>query len=401
MTCRQNLTFWCCTLFLLFASSSKSQQNFTPDKISIAATDDKRDNYIKNTSIINMSFQIASVSFLMSTCLVYSILSELRNVHSFILCNYTSAMSVGYTISIVSFLIKEDSVDYSVCITNAFSTYFCFLASFFWLSIMSFDMWWTFRRFSSLQKNVRQREKRKLVFYSIFAWDLPFFIVVITVIVNYVSECLPEILRPSFREGNCWFPGTKEFVLYIYGYESICIISSICLSISTVLKIARYEKDISHLTDSESKRYNDNKKWFILCLKLFILQFITMGIKWSMMIWPKNPNPSYCFLCVLNLMKITPHFCVFIIFLCKKDIKRMLLKQFGCGLFLDDQCSTNVTSLSTSSCITSGDMSMQKKMNSCKQRICEKDRTEFQCCNVHKKILSQNQIIHACTMISN
>ncbi|XP_029177841.1 uncharacterized protein LOC114945716 [Nylanderia fulva] len=62
----------------------------------------------------------------------------------------------------------------------------------------------------------------------------------------------------------------------------MCIISSICLPISTVLKIGCYKKD-HRLIDSESKCYNDNKKWFNLYLKLFIVLFILIGIKWLML----------------------------------------------------------------------------------------------------------------------
>jgi len=123
---------------------------------------------------------------------------------------------------------------------------------------------------------------------------------------DFASENVPEILRPEFHTGDCWFAGKwtdciyyridllfiiiiyyllmlhfnisweienslhiiltgkGAFLLYYYGIKSICIISSICLSISTAVKIARYEKETGlRLTDSESKRYNDNKKWSV------------------------------------------------------------------------------------------------------------------------------------------
>lgn len=53
------------------------------------------------------------------------------------------------------------------------------------------------------------------------------------------------------------------YILYYHGPISVCTISSLCLSISTALKIARYKRDTDHhLQDSESRRYNDNKKWY-------------------------------------------------------------------------------------------------------------------------------------------
>ncbi|EFN72443.1 hypothetical protein EAG_07208, partial [Camponotus floridanus] len=57
--------------------------------------------------ILYLSCRIVSMLCLLTTFVVYSILPELRNIHTL----------VGY---------------------------FCLLSSFFWLSAMSFDVWWTF-----------------------------------------------------------------------------------------------------------------------------------------------------------------------------------------------------------------------------------------------------------------
>ncbi|XP_072744286.1 G-protein coupled receptor Mth2-like isoform X2 [Anoplolepis gracilipes] len=318
---------------------------------------------IESNKIIFVSFHIVCILFLVPVFLVYSILPELRNVHGFMLRNYSGALSVAYTIDIVTILIKADVVQYPVCLTVAFFTYFCFFTSFLWLTIMSFDMWWTFRGLCSLQKNINQGEKKKLVFYVIYAWSLPFILAVTSIIMDSVSENLPQLLRPEFRAGNCWFLHKGSFALYYYWLKSVCVISSICLSISTAVKIARYEKDTSrHLTNSESKQYNNNKKWFNLYLKLFILLFIVMGIKWSVMtISLFEEIMSLYFSYIINVVDILQNFCVFIIFVWKKKIKLMLQKRFSCGLF-PEAPSTNVTSLNSISS-TPGETSMQKKVN--------------------------------------
>ncbi|CAL1687358.1 unnamed protein product [Lasius platythorax] len=323
-------------------------------------------NNSNDVRIIYVSFHIVSILLLVSVFLVYSILPELRNVHGFMLRNYSGALFVAYIIDIVNIIIKADDVQHSVCITIAFFNYFLFLTSFFWLIMISFDMWWTFRGFCSLQRNSRQRGKKKLVYYAIYAWGCPFIFAIISVIMDSVSkDIIPKILQPEFHEGDCWFLGKETFALYYYGLKSFCIFSSICLSISTALKIARYEKDTGlRLSDSESKRYNDNKKWFNLYLKLFIVLFIVMGIKWSIMTvsWLFGDISNYVSY-VINLVDIIQNLCTFIIFVWKKKIKRMLLKRFDCGLFPKAGCETNVTS---STCTTS-EVSLQEKMSSCKQ----------------------------------
>ncbi|XP_029168407.1 LOW QUALITY PROTEIN: G-protein coupled receptor Mth2-like [Nylanderia fulva] len=294
-----------------------------------------------NIQIIYLSFYIVSILLLGSVFLVYSILPELRNVHGFMLRNYSGALIVAYSIYIVIIIATAD-IPYSVCVTIAFLNYFCYMASFFWLSIMSFDMWCTFRKLCSLQRNVRQR-KRKLIYYTIFAWGCSFMLAIFCVSMDFLSKYVnvPPI----------W---TDTFVLYFYGPKSVCIISSVCLSISTAQKIKRYKKDtIVRLTDSESKRYNDNKKRFNLYLKLFIMLFVAMGINWSVRTLSLLVGDIYIYVeFTIHLVDIVQNLCTFIVFICKKKIKLMLLKRFGCGLHVRQ---TTVTSSTTTSEVTMQD----------------------------------------------
>ncbi|KAM0726657.1 putative G-protein coupled receptor Mth-like 10 [Formica fusca] len=119
--------------------------------------------YVNDQKIIRVNYYIVSIPFLVSIFVVYSILPELRNVHGFMLCNYSGALSVAYIIDFIPILIEANGIHPLVCITIDFFNNFFFLTSFFWLTIMSFDMWWTFRGFCSLQRNVRQQKKKQIV----------------------------------------------------------------------------------------------------------------------------------------------------------------------------------------------------------------------------------------------
>ncbi|XP_029672549.1 uncharacterized protein LOC115241130 [Formica exsecta] len=83
--------------------------------------DDDEDDVNDLDDIINISFRIMSMSFLVPIFLIYSILPELRNVHGFLLRNYSGALFVTNTIYIVNILIigEADAVHYTVCITVA------------------------------------------------------------------------------------------------------------------------------------------------------------------------------------------------------------------------------------------------------------------------------------------
>lgn len=108
---------------------------------------------------------------------------------------------------------------------------------------------------------------------------------------------------------------------------------------------------------------------FKLYLKLYILYFIIMGISWSMttlILSSETSDYQFNVYYVIYLIEPMQYLCFFIIFVWKKNIKRMILKRFGCGLFPEDRYATNAILLSTLTCTTtSGEISMQKKMSSC------------------------------------
>ncbi|EFN66112.1 hypothetical protein EAG_02573 [Camponotus floridanus] len=81
---------------------------------------------------------------------------------------------------------------------------------------------------------------------------------------DFVPNVPKNLIRPEFCVDSCWFYEDAASQLFFYGPKSVCVISSICLSIYTALKIVRYEKNtVRHLRDSQSRFYNDNKRWFV------------------------------------------------------------------------------------------------------------------------------------------
>ncbi|XP_050447943.1 G-protein coupled receptor Mth2-like isoform X3 [Cataglyphis hispanica] len=222
---------------------------------------------------------IISLPFLLVTFVVYSILPELMNMHGYTLRGYVGSLFIAYTVLVVLQLTKSDAIAYSVCIILAFVIQFSFLASFFWLNVMCFDIWWTFGGFRSLQGSVKQREKKKFIIYSIYAWGSASIFTIVCAIMDFVPNVPESFIRPEFGAERCWFRTNDAKALYFYGPMGITVFCNICLFISTALKIVRHKKDTAlHLRSSESRRHDDNKQWFNLYLKLFIV----MGINWSM-----------------------------------------------------------------------------------------------------------------------
>jgi G protein-coupled receptor Mth (Methuselah protein) len=86
---------------------------------------------------------------------------------------------------------------------------FSFLAAFFWLNVMCVDMSWTFSGVRPPGGSQRDRDRRKLFFYSLYAWGGPSALTIIALIVDYspgISEDSP--FKPNVGVIKCWFTGT-------------------------------------------------------------------------------------------------------------------------------------------------------------------------------------------------
>lgn len=63
-----------------------------------------------------------------------------------------------------------------------------------------------FRRgFRSLQGSVRQRERKKFIMYSIYAWGSASVLTIICAIMDFVPTVPKELIRPEFGVDRCWF----------------------------------------------------------------------------------------------------------------------------------------------------------------------------------------------------
>ncbi|KAI4481522.1 hypothetical protein M0802_013981 [Mischocyttarus mexicanus] len=87
---------------------------------------------------------IISIPFLIITWLVYTFIKELRNLHGFVLRAYIASLTLSYVILTTVQIVPSEWISNTCCVFLAFCMYFFFLASFYWLNVMCFDIWWTF-----------------------------------------------------------------------------------------------------------------------------------------------------------------------------------------------------------------------------------------------------------------
>ncbi|KAG7202061.1 hypothetical protein KM043_004739 [Ampulex compressa] len=110
-----------------------------------------------------------------------------------------------------------DSLHGGGCKALAIMAHFFFLAAFFWLNTMCFNIWWTFRdlRPASLEKG---QETLRLRVYACYAWGGPLLVAGLAALLDHLpSQPRYTFLRPRFGERQCWFYGDMEILAYFYG----------------------------------------------------------------------------------------------------------------------------------------------------------------------------------------
>lgn len=85
----------------------------------------------------------ASVPFFILTFFVYAILPDQRNLHGKSFMCYIAGLAIAY--AMLSLITLIEIKDPFFCKLSGYIIYTAFMFAFFWLSVISFDLWWNFR----------------------------------------------------------------------------------------------------------------------------------------------------------------------------------------------------------------------------------------------------------------
>ncbi|XP_069669202.1 probable G-protein coupled receptor Mth-like 1 isoform X2 [Periplaneta americana] len=167
--------------------------------------------------------------------------------------------------------LADDRVSGGFCTTIAISMHFFFLAAFFWLNTMCFNIWWTFRdlRPASLDKS---QETFRLRLYQLYAWGGPLLIAGVAAILdNLPEESYSSFLRPRFGQQRCWFYGDVEIFPYFYGPVGVLLLINMLLFAATAreLTCGLWKREV---VKSNTERATLGR----VCLKLVVV----MGLTW-------------------------------------------------------------------------------------------------------------------------
>ncbi|XP_017039732.1 probable G-protein coupled receptor Mth-like 11 [Drosophila ficusphila] len=220
--------------------------------------------------------KLVSVVFIALTIAVYLWLPMFHNIHGMCCSLYFTCLMISFILNVLSsFGIFETRF---MCLMNGYAGYYAVIATFLWLSVISFDLC---SRFGLHRFHERTRNIGKAFFnYNLIVWSTAG---ILTLVIVLVDICFPfsgdinNSCVPAVGVYSCWIMTEGwSAMIYLYTPISILILFNLTMFILTVKHIyeeSNQRKILGHFEEKEKSRNRTN-------FTLYIYLFIIMGGCW-------------------------------------------------------------------------------------------------------------------------
>lgn len=198
--------------------------------------------------------------------IVYLMLPPLRNVPGKNIMCLTFSLFVAQILYLVGVPRTEW---FEVCLGLAAAMHYFWLAAFFWMNVLAFDIWRTF--VSRVNKSSEKARTCRFVGYSFYAWFMPALIVAAALVLDFqVFEGIDEIYLPHYGKDICWI-AHRHALLFLFALPlAILLLTNLIFYLATMINICR----ISRMTDIQ----NRGKDRCRLCI--YVKLSLVMGLTW-------------------------------------------------------------------------------------------------------------------------
>ncbi|KFM83514.1 G-protein coupled receptor Mth2, partial [Stegodyphus mimosarum] len=255
-----------------------------------------------------------SIVALLIHLLTFCIVPALRNLPGYNLCSLSIAFLFGYSFLLIG---QIHEVLGAACIASAVLQQYFFLAAFFCMNVMAFDIWRIMRMATQkLLVSSRIVKKRQFLWYSLYAWGAPLIIVVISVVLDF-SKNTPDAIKPYYGRGDtCWM--TNSFAKTIF--FSVPSFSLITVNgIFFVLSAAMIKKNT--MKNPNDRQVYKERINFILYVRLGLM----IGITWMTGVIAAI-SKSYVVWIIFDVLNSLQGLFLFMLFTCSKKVYKHFRK---------------------------------------------------------------------------
>ncbi|RWS09887.1 lysosomal acid phosphatase-like protein 3 [Dinothrombium tinctorium] len=167
-------------------------------------------------------------------------------------------------------VLKQDSSqvatkeNYALCVLNGVLMHYFYLSSFFWMNVMSFDV---YRLFSRKTNNLKS--SKKFLKYSVYAWITPLIIIAFSLLNEYL---FPENdYQPKYGLQSCWISYRRALLLF-FAVPLIVLLITNGVFFALTLKILLETKKATSIILKKP----DNIRF-----KMYLKLALIMGFTWA------------------------------------------------------------------------------------------------------------------------
>ena len=215
---------------------------------------------------------LISIPFLLITFTVYAVEPELRNMYGKSLMCYIASLAFLYVLLIVTQNSQHYMPECSFCCKLlASSSYFATMSSFFWLNVMSYEIFSTIRE--SFRGYRKIQDKNRFTVYCLYAFGSATVLTLALYILDSTS-LISEQLRPQMGTEICWIKKIKINEFFYFYYPILLILcANLTMFLIAVCQLYKYQIETSFLrTGNSQTHFNTNAKKDRLVLVLCLTQ---------------------------------------------------------------------------------------------------------------------------------
>ena len=246
---------------------SNYSQNFTRRVQETEVKVDFKFSHVQ--TIVSVVGQVLSILGLTVFLTVYAMLPQLRNLPGLLLMSLATALLLAQ----LSFLFASAAGDvFAVCVTLAAFTHYFFLASFFCMHVLAFNVWRTFSGKAPTSND--SKNTRRLRMYLLYATVAPLVIVACTLLTNFVSAESAKF-NPRIGEGVCWLTNRYALTLFFGLPLLVILLSNLAMFLATARNINRAAGQAQMASAATENKQN------IRFAALFAKLALIMGLTWA------------------------------------------------------------------------------------------------------------------------
>ncbi|XP_022653546.1 uncharacterized protein LOC111247163 isoform X3 [Varroa destructor] len=252
-----------------------------------------------------------SIACLLLHLAVFFLLPEMRNLSGKNLACLSISLLVAY-LSFIAGQVDNSTAGTVFCRAIALLTYSSFLAAFFWMNSMAFDVWRTLRMATKELRVTTGPQWKRFTFYSIYSWGMTAFIVGLSIVLEHDPDFLPPEYRPAFGKYTCWFGHRKALLIFFVAPTGTIMMLNFLFFLLTALMIISSSSASASIVKDPSSSVRTN-------YRLYSRLAIMLGLVWSTGFFAGYLNNEVLWYIFIVLNTLQGLF-IFIAFSCTKKV---------------------------------------------------------------------------------